>query len=333
MIVKILSWDIGIKHLAFCMIEKNLENNTFKIDKWINIDLMDTNDNKNKCCAIIKNKNKCDSIASYFVNIDKETKYYCGKHKSQYNISCNKIEMKYVSKYENKNNNKCQYISSKKIQCSRKANYLFDDCLYCCTHKNIKIKAKYKEMSIKQIKTKKCMTIDPQILCEKIYVKLNQFDYFKEASNVYIENQPVYINPIMKSVSSMIFSYFVYLFKLNNFENRIIKFVSPVYKINITPELIKFIESKIDKHKDDKKDKCKCKLCCIEHDLLSNKTQFGENYSKFKFSYGSIKELSIIYTEKILIDNNIYNDFNKISNYDKKDDLCDAFLHGYNKLI
>ena len=50
---KICSWDVGIKHLAYCII--NVKNDGFKIEKWENIDL--TEDEKFKCSGLLK-KNK-----------------------------------------------------------------------------------------------------------------------------------------------------------------------------------------------------------------------------------------------------------------------------------
>lgn len=197
----------------------------------------------------------------------------------------------------------------------------------------MQIKKKIKEIDIKPIKNKKCTSIDPQELCQKMYLKLKEIDQIKDVNEVYIENQPTFINPTMKAISSMLFSYFVYFFETNNLTNRIIKFVSPSIKIDIDKTLIEFINKKIIEHNKIKSEKCKCRKCSLNKEMIENQKKFNDSYPKFKFGYDSIKELGVIYTEKILIDNKIENNFNLIDAEKKKDDLCDAFLHGYKRIV
>ena len=244
---KICSWDVGIKHLAYCII--NVKNDGFKIEKWENIDL--TEDEKFKCSGLLK-KNKldqsekvCGAGAKYFREMNNEIKYYCGIHKSQYKINFDEIENKMIEKYNNQSKEKCQNISKKtQIQCIKKGEYKINDMIYCKGHKEQKLKEKIKEISIKPIKKIKCTSIDPQKLCEKLYKKLKNINEFKQVNEIYIENQPTFINPTMKAVSSMLFAYFIYLFNESNFNDRIVKFVSPSVKIEITEELINFINDK-----------------------------------------------------------------------------------------
>jgi hypothetical protein len=330
---RILSWDVGIKHLAFCKIDETEE--SFVIDKWINIDLTDSD--QLKCCGLLKKKANsktaeiCEAGAKFYCKNKNTMKYYCGTHKSQHTINYDDIEKQYVKDNPNVNE-KCTYTSSRSTKgCTKSAKYQVDNNLYCSLHKDSKIKEKVKNLSLKPIKSKKCTSTDPQLLCEKLYSKLNKLDYLKTVSDVYIENQPAFKNPTMKTVSSMLFSYFVFLSIVNNLKINV-KFVSPSFKLDINSDLIKFIDEYINDHKTAKRTNCKCRICKLEGEICTNKETNKETYSKYKFCYDSVKELGIIYTKKILHDNNLNNSFDLLKDCDKKDDLCDAFLHGYKRL-
>ena len=331
---KILAWDVGIKHLAFCVITGNSK--SFTIDKWINVDLTDSD--QQKCCGLLKKKkNKedetCGAVAKFSCQVNNEIKYYCGTHKTQHDVNIDEIEKTYVSTYDNQTKDKCKYVSSRatKTSCVKTANFMINECICCKIHKDTQLKEKIKNMSLKPIKNKKCTSIDPQILCEKMYEKLNSFEYFKEVTDVYIENQPVLKNPTMKAVSSMLFSYFVFL-SVQNKLNINVKFVSPSFKIDLNKDMITFTNEYINDHNKIKRENCKCRTCKLDAEIKINDEKFKEMYSKYKFNYDSVKELGIIYTKKILKDNNLIDSFDVIKICDKKDDLCDAFLHGYRRL-
>lgn len=368
---KICAWDIGIKHLAYCILESNIigerpslsksvqqkklldvktssskenledkkdkEAKFIKILEWENIDLTDEKKNQKKCCGTLKNGNKCNSLAKYkSYSIMKESdidnssceNYYCEKHKNnQINILDLEKEIKIINGDQE---NKCVHIINKN-NCKNQVKYSLRNEYGCEKHKKKLIETIIKKYKPQNIKKEKSLNSNPQLLCEQIYKKLNEINYLKEVDSVYIENQPSFKNPVMKTVSTFVFSYFVNLFI--NSKNKIIKFVSPSYKIKINQELLKKCNDKIIDHnnKQPKKD-CKCNLCKLKMEIDNNNQQFKEEYEKYKFNYDSIKELGIIYTEYILEQNKLTN-FDKIKNINKKDDLCDAFLHGYRQLI
>jgi hypothetical protein len=74
---------------------------------------------------------------------------------------------------------------------------------------------------------------------------------------------------------------------------------------------------------------CKCKLCGLGKEIEQNKTTNDEVYSKYKFTYDSIKESGILYTKKLLLDNKLSTKLDLIQDIKKMDDPCDAFLHAY----
>lgn len=318
---RILGWDVGIKHLAYCIINK--EGNNFKVEKWAIIDL--TESDQHRCCGILKKDNSiCDAGACFYGISGNDTKYYCGTHKSQHIVDLDAL-VKPCNE-----NEQCKFISPRsKKGCDKSGECIINGNICCKKHKETLLKEKNKELSIKTIKVKKCTSADPQYLCERMYKKLNEIEDFANVDRVYIENQPTFINPTMKAVSSMLLSYFVYLFASKKLSNKIVKFVSPSFKILLNDDLVQCINTKLTEHQKVKQETCKCRLCILGKELITNK---DKPYEKYKFSYDSVKELGIIYTEKILSDNKINDNFNLIKNYSKKDDLCDAFLHAYKKL-
>jgi hypothetical protein len=335
--IRICAWDVGIKHLAYCIISK--ENDTFKIEKWNNIDV--TEDENYKCSSFLKKKKKtkgqeteqiCGAVAKYYIQDDHKINYYCGMHKDQ--NKDDKIKVYYENIKSVTDNLECQHLFSKKNKiCGKKAKYQCQDTPLCTLHKEMTIKNKIKEMTASPIKKKKCTLTDLQTLCYKMYDKLDQIDDFKEIDQVYVENQPTFKNPTMKSVSMMLFSYFVSFFRKHNLPNKKIRFVSPNAKIKLDDTLIEKVTQRIDNHRvTKKKEVCKCRLCQIEKELNSNKDKHKEIYSKYKFSYEPVKELGIIYTESILIKNKLQNALDQLNSSHKKDDLCDAFLHGFRQL-
>ena len=70
--MRILSIDVGIKNLAFCLFHITSKTK-FKIERWDVIDLC--NDVKEKCCGFTKGK-KCTKFSKYYKN----DKYYCKTH-------------------------------------------------------------------------------------------------------------------------------------------------------------------------------------------------------------------------------------------------------------
>jgi hypothetical protein len=71
--MKILSIDVGMRNLAYCISDKQ-EDNSYTIIKWDIIDLC--KEPINKCSGFKKNGEKCSSISKYHKN----NIYYCKTH-------------------------------------------------------------------------------------------------------------------------------------------------------------------------------------------------------------------------------------------------------------
>jgi len=281
----ICGWDVGIKNLAYCVLVNN--DGQFHVLEWKIIDLIG---NKEYKCELCKVK------ASY----SQGDKFYCKRHKD--------TNYKIESPVECEISSMCEYS-----KCKSKAKFNLYDKNYCNRHTKTEEKKQNRAKKATIIKKKKCNNNDPQTICKTLYNQLDRISIFDAANEIYIENQPVLKNPIMKTISCVLFGYFV-----NRYIDKetIIKFAAP--KIIITDELLEFCKTKFHSKQNDD---CKCKLCRLENDM-ANKTKKYENK----------KLLGILNTEQVLIKHGLGHKFDEISNIKKKDDLCDAFLHAYNKM-
>jgi len=75
--MKIISWDVGVVHLAYCVLEYNSneshECNKYKIIDWNTINLIDEQRLNLKCIGLSKN-GTCDKQASTYICINKKNR-------------------------------------------------------------------------------------------------------------------------------------------------------------------------------------------------------------------------------------------------------------------
>jgi Mitochondrial resolvase Ydc2, catalytic. len=72
--MKILSIDVGIKNLAFCLFEKSENSDYFKITKWDTVNISEQHEIKN--CIFIDKIGLCNKPAKF----SKEDQCFCLKH-------------------------------------------------------------------------------------------------------------------------------------------------------------------------------------------------------------------------------------------------------------
>lgn len=301
---KIVGVDVGKKNLAFCIINKQ-DGKLIDVVEWTKINVVDE---VKKCDGIQKNKKTCHSKPTLHVTIDNITKCYCDRHKSQHVIDQQELDT-HIIKCENAH---CTYN-----KCKKKATYVVYDIVCCVPHKNILLKNKIKELSLKPIPKLDCSNIDSQVLCANIFNTFNNHPHLKTVDIVNIENQPPYKNPSMKATAAYIFAYFVFL-NIHYNLNITIQYVSPTTKIKYDDEFTKFVNSKIEEHNKTKKATCKCKICKLN-------AKMNVKMDEIKFDYDDVKLLGIFQTEKTLLEHNMVDKFK--FECAKIDDLCDAFLH------
>lgn len=300
--MKFLSFDVGIKNLAYCIVNYEIENpSEFKIDEWGIINLI-KNEQENsyenqKCKCFNKNKKICGGKAKYYAKLKNKSLFYCNRHLCEHN----KIMQWFNSTefYENYDSEHiCSYIGKK--PCERKAKWYYlnnENKVYLCTtHKSNFLTKELKSTQPKKIKKVKCNNIP----IEKVFLNMTKildakYKHFLQIPTVLIELQPVYLGPKMKSVSNHLFSYFMIRGiidkELNNTLTHYITYMSAKSKLTIDDE------NNVDIMTKDK-----------------NQSQ------KYKIH----KQMSQDYTRKLL-QNDPFNleYFNSLS---KKDDLADAYL-------
>tara|TARA_A100001011_G_C14173409_1_gene783567 strand:- start:110 stop:976 length:867 start_codon:yes stop_codon:yes gene_type:complete len=224
--MKILSWDVGIINLAFCLIDFENENK-WKILDWGVINLTDRN--KIKC-------NICKKNPTFSQNINNQIKYYCKVHAKKVDQTAPNFDQFF---YENISDNKCCCLF-KKNPCNKKIKYKSDDNYYCNSHakseyKKIQNKYKLKKVSKKSVGS---MTID--VLRLKLIKELEDRKNLLEVDSVLIENQPTLRNPKMKAISSTIYDYYlirgIFDKDKNNSKIKIVKYMSPSNKLKLAEE-------------------------------------------------------------------------------------------------
>jgi hypothetical protein len=89
---KVLSFDVGIKNLAYCILDYNIVNKDYKITDWGIINLSDE-EKFNTCSHVLVDKKTnvdrvCGKKASYICNDkkskDTETRHFCKVHRNRF---------------------------------------------------------------------------------------------------------------------------------------------------------------------------------------------------------------------------------------------------------
>jgi hypothetical protein len=290
--MKIISIDVGIKNLAFCLFESDSIDikNTFKIKKWDSINVAEK-DSLLTCTHLEKNV-ICLKPAKY----RKANQCFCLKHakKQCFLIPTSQLKPSYINKqkiqdlYDIADKYNISFEKPiKKLDLSIKVNeYMNNIC--------------FEELHATHADQVDLITIGNNIKYkfDELFMNEGKIDY------VIIENQ---ISPIanrMKTIQGMIAQYFIMREQVIT-----IQFISACNKLK------EFNNNDVVKEIKDKKDKDK-----IDKDKKEEKTIM--NYSERK-KLGILKCLDIIQKEAIYFEWLSYFEKHK-----KKDDLSDSFLQG-----
>lgn len=312
--MKVLSFDVGIKNLAVCLIEwsdsDDIKTN-LKIHYWDIINLVqNSNDIKNitNCCI----NNECKTKPKSFIEFNFIKYCFCLKHLAKKDdLLKNIIEPYLENKWIQTKNLKCSKCNSsessesleiKKIKLNSKKIFHVNETIgltLCAKHykqfydKSIKSfssihplkNKKVKDMSVNDIKLQLITNLD-----QRANIMLPHSDI------VLIENQPTLKNPSMKAISDTIYTWFMIRGIVDNIQNnssiKEVKFISPSNKL-------KEFNTKLITEADDSK--------------------------KYKIT----KKISVDNTKSILSTYGLNKWLNHIQSFDKKDDLADSFLQGW----
>jgi hypothetical protein len=192
--MKILSIDVGIKNLAFCLFEKPNDSEHFKITKWDTVNISEQE--SFKCCFIEKNV-LCNKAAKY----KKNGKCFCLKHskKQPFQIPSSEQKPTFINKqkiqnlYEIANKHLITYENKiKKLDLANLINeHISTNYFQCIEHTNAS---------------------DVKLLDIGLNIKLhfdNLFSQEESINYVIIENQISPIATRMKTIQGMLVQYFV----------------------------------------------------------------------------------------------------------------------------
>lgn len=287
--MRVLSWDVGIINLAFCLIDFDIETKKWNILDWDIINL--TNRESMKCFD-------CGANPSLFQEIlDNPIKYTCKNHVKKIEQIPPEFNVLFTQPENFINSSPCSFDG--KVKCDKKIKFTCKNNLnYCNTH----AKALYKKIAnsykVKPFSKKAVRDINLDLLRLNLIKKLDNKSNLLSADIVVIENQPTLKNPRMKAISSTVYDY--YLIRgivdkdLTESNIETVKYMCPSNKLKLANE----------------------------GDTQSLIKLKGDEAKTYKLT----KSLAIKYCLELI--KPYENWVNKINSYKKKDDLADCFLQG-----
>jgi hypothetical protein len=192
--MKVLSIDIGIKNLAFCLFEKNQDSQNFKVIKW---DVVNISEQETHFCCFVDKSEACLKPAKF----KKDDACFCLKHSKKQQLQIPTTEQK------------ASFINKQKVQ------KLFE----IADNHNIKYDSKIKKSDLiklindhvnnnyfETIESKNAADVDLFNIGINIKNKFNSlFEAEGEIDYVIIENQISPIATRMKTIQGMIVQYFI----------------------------------------------------------------------------------------------------------------------------
>jgi len=343
----ILSFDIGIKHLAYCVLRDNLS-----IASWGLINLCDSNPEVVcQCHQVPLNKSThCVKKGSMIIiNKSHDIFYLCGIHFNQY-IKQHHINVDDISQVVNNDqHNLCLRYCMEKFECcfpkcqhDPKYQFGINGITFTCCQQHLSSV----ETIISSVSDWGC-TINNFVPYAKSYKmplstiminivhKLNNHPIVNKQSlsrykHILLESQPVQKNPMMQKISMFIFAYFIKLLCDNQLEDKInIKMISSSKKISskqfnmviknltnkhmLTPHELRLIKDKNIKNELNK--------------ITMKKTKTGKKRQKHDIN----KDIGKLFCETLLNNVSLYSYWNYYyGKFTKKDDLADCFLQAMN---
>lgn len=304
---RIISWDVGIIHLAYCILEnqydtKNDIHNTEILD-WDVINLMEDSRLSLNCQGYGKAKKgqepkPCTKKATYCLELNGQHIGFCKTHLGQsQNHWTDEDTMKLFS--DSKPGSSCDYVMKTGSICEKRGKITHDDANYCATHGKALVKktiADRRPRLIRNVVTRKFPTSQLQFnLVKKIDELMERFAGLG-IQGVIIENQPAQKNPKMKSIASTLFDCFMIRCQIDHVFNMNVDFVKMINPSN--------------------------KLKVNEQNTLDTFKANKDENKKYKLT----KELGMQYTRQLLKDDPEMLEY--LDLFVKKDDLCDAYLQG-----
>ena len=320
--MRLISFDIGIKNMAYCVFD--IIDNVVTILDWNILNLMPSSTsslNKPLCLGEIvskttprreKNKHlpikKCDKIAKY----KKGEQYFCDKHakNSSYiiNEKLSQLKKLKIEELVAKCNQYLIFSNDEKIPIKDLNKKELLECLQKKILEPIKI-----------LKTKNADETDLITLGRNMTELLNGLEYIKTITHVIIENQ---ISPIanrMKTIQGMLCQYFI----MNGSPN--IEFISSMNKLK---GFVVEVESKTKLIRETPETTKESNEIVVEVKSKTKKEELEDKKTKDKQKYKKRKNDGIIICSQFLEKNENIRKWKHCLDNVKKDDYADSFLQG-----
>ncbi len=315
--MRIISWDVGVIHLAYTVLKYRYDKKTgkhkFRIIDWNVLNILDDEMIELPCCGFYKAKKKddpslpCCSKASYMLKLSDKVYGFCGMHLRQsenywtdydterlYSDRLSSKEEKQVCCFKHRDETFCDKPVLIRYQHENETKY------FCRTHYRNDLTKKLKELKPQPITNPSASSYPTGELQLKL---VKELDYYAEhfsklgIKKVFIENQPAMKNPKMKSIASTLYDWFLircYVDKMIDVDE--VTFICPSNKLKINNE----------------------------NTLEVFKAEKG---SKYKLT----KKLGIEYTRQLL--RRYPEQIEYLDTFDKQDDICDSFLQGLHRMM
>lgn len=202
----VLSWDVGIKNLAYCIVTRKRDD--FEIKDWNRISIAEGGSGPTcqfigrggkMCCKPAKVEIKNKGGKSFNENYDTSSVFMCKAHEEKAPLEFTSI--KRSAKLE------CCYG-----RCSERATngvVGVDHYAWCDKHHIGSKTTLNKNLIKKKIARKKCTREDMQKLVNNLINILDEIPDLVKVDEVLIENQPAFKNPTMKAIGASLMTYFV----------------------------------------------------------------------------------------------------------------------------
>jgi hypothetical protein len=224
--MKVIAWDVGIKNLAYCIVEKaDDRDKPYIIHQWEVINL--TNAPNIQCCyhGCLKGNEDIKTYCAYMGT----NKYFCKEHKTYHNVWKNNYD-DYKKTIKETKEGECS-------KCGKKAKWVIADTSFCTVHRNAALKKWDKEIEQVKFSPSKIDEMSVDELKLRLLRMLDSKPMLLQGHHVCIENQPTLKNPRMKAVSDTIYAWFLIRGILDKDKNNAliqkVSFIAPSSKLKI----------------------------------------------------------------------------------------------------
>jgi len=320
--MRLISYDIGIKNLAYCVIE--YEDKQLSIIDWNVMNLLEETTALKKCSQINKIKGSqnqtCQCIKD--ARFKKGDQYYCTKHaqKSGFIVPTKKQKRGFLKK-----------MGNNEIHQLAKSIFLFENLEKTKKDELVDKIMKYYEKQCLELviekKEKNAGEADLILIGKRMKKLLDENQITETITHVVIENQISPIATRMKTVQGMLTQYYI--------DRNIDMFIDFISSVN---KLKQFLHS-TDLKKKIKKPKLKNTIKLetkenentndeIKEETGSKEEETETKTKKDKTTYKDHKKSGITYCSQIIENNPQFSHWKEKLETKKKDDLADCFLQG-----